>query len=143
MAQIQGEILIDRPVENVFDFVSDQCNEPLYNTEMLSSEKISEGPVGLGSRFQAIMRSGKSTFPVDIEFTSFERPTRLGSHSLANGMIMDGELVFEPVGTATRMTWAWNVRPTGALRLLSPLITWMGRRQENRIWSALKSHLEA
>ena len=26
--------------------------------------------------------------------------------------------------------------------LLSPLITWMGIRQEQRIWTALKEHLE-
>jgi hypothetical protein len=30
----------------------------------------------------------------------------------------------------------------GAYRLLGPLITWMGRRQEQRIWTSLKQHLE-
>ncbi len=89
------------------------------------------------------MRSGKRQFPVDIEFTTFDRPMRLGSHSVANGMLIDGELVFEPVGQATHMTWAWDVHPTGAMRLISPVITWMGRRQEQRIWSALKRHLES
>lgn len=143
MAQIHGEIIIDRPVETVFDFVADQCNEPLYNVEMLSAEKVSEGQVGSGTRFRATMRSGRREFPVDIEFTTVERPTRLGSHSVANGMNIDGELVFEPVGESTRMTWEWDVRPAGAMRLLSPIVTLIGRRQEERIWSALKSHLES
>ena len=35
MARINGEILIDRPREAVFDFVSDECNEPRYNPQML------------------------------------------------------------------------------------------------------------
>jgi len=143
MARIQGEIIIDRPVETVFDFVANQCNEPLYNAEMLSAEKVSEGQVGTGTRFRAVMRSGRREFPLDIEFTTFDRPTRLGSHSTANGMNMDGELAFEPVGESTRMTWEWDVRPTGAMRLLSPIITMIGRRQEGRIWSALKLHLES
>lgn len=143
MAQIQGEIIIDRPVETVFDFVANQCNEPLYNAEMVSSAKMSDGPIGSGTTFRAVMRSGRREFPVDIEFTRFERPTRLGSHSVTNGMHMDGELAFEPVGEATRMRWVWDVRPTGAMRLLSPLIAGIGRRQEARIWSALKLHLES
>jgi len=143
MARIQGVIIIDRPVETVFDFVANQCNEPLYNVEMLSSVKTSEGPVGSGTRFRAVMRSGRREFPVDIEFTTFERPARMGSHSVANGMDIDGELTFETLGQATRMKWTWDLLPTGAMRLLSPIIAGIGRRQEARIWSALKLHLES
>ena len=43
MANVSGEILINRPVEQVFDFVADQRNEPIYNPRMLQSEKITEG----------------------------------------------------------------------------------------------------
>ncbi|HET7399669.1 MAG TPA: hypothetical protein VFJ94_14220, partial [Intrasporangium sp.] len=51
-------------------------------------------------------------------------------------------LRFDPVEAGTRMRWSGHVRPKGALRLLGPLITWMGVRQEHRIWSSLKRHLE-
>ena len=44
MAKIEGEILIDRPVEEVFDFVADQSNEPQYNPQMVQAEKITPGP---------------------------------------------------------------------------------------------------
>lgn len=143
MAQINGEILIHRKVEEVFDFVSDECNEPLYNVEMISAEKTTDGPAGVGSRFHAVMRSGKREFPVDIEVTVFERPKRLGSHSVAGGMVMDGELTFEPRGDSTLMTWGWDVRPSGMLKLLRPLVIWMGDRQEKRIWGELKRYLES
>lgn len=48
-----------------------------------------------------------------------------------------------PLGGSTRMWWSGQVRPKGALRLLGPLVTWMGTRQERRIWTSLKDHLEA
>jgi hypothetical protein len=35
MARVSGEIRIERPVEEVFDFVADQRNEPIYNPRML------------------------------------------------------------------------------------------------------------
>jgi hypothetical protein len=41
------------------------------------------------------------------------------------------------------MRWSGQVRPKGAFRLLGPVITWMGVRQEQRIWMSLKKHLEA
>jgi len=31
VAQIEGEIMIDRMVEDVFDFVADERNEPRFN----------------------------------------------------------------------------------------------------------------
>jgi hypothetical protein len=51
-------------------------------------------------------------------------------------------LRFEPAAGSTRMRWSGPVRPKGAFRLLGPLITWLGRRQEQRIWASLKKHLE-
>jgi hypothetical protein len=142
MARITGEIVIDRTTEEVFDFVSDERNEPAYNPEMLSVDKVSDGPIGSGTRFRAAMKSGRRTLPMDLQFTTFLRPARLGSHSSFAGVAIDGELTFEPRGEATLMHWTWDVAPGGALRLLSPLVAWMGRRQERRIWSELKRVLE-
>ena len=39
--------------EEVFDFVADERNEPRYNPKMRLAEKISDGPIGLGTRFRA------------------------------------------------------------------------------------------
>ena len=44
MAHVEGEIIINRPVEEVFDFVADERNEPLYNPEMVRSEKSTGRP---------------------------------------------------------------------------------------------------
>lgn len=58
MKPIRGEVLINAPAENVFDFVADERNEPLYNRNMLHVEKLTPGPVGRGTRFAAQMRGG-------------------------------------------------------------------------------------
>jgi hypothetical protein len=51
--KISGEIVISRPVEQVFDFVADERNEPQFNAQLRRVEKISDGPVNSGTRFQA------------------------------------------------------------------------------------------
>lgn len=142
MAQIEGEIVIDRPVAEVFDFVADERNEPRYNPQMVAVEQLSEGEIGLGTQFRAEVRSGRRSLPMVVEFTTYDRPARLGSRTRMAGMVIMGELTFEAVGDATRMRWSWDMEPSGALRLLTPLIVFMGSRQERGIWTGLKRYLE-
>ena len=49
MIRIEGEIIINRPPEEVFDFIADERNEPLYNPRMRHAEQISNGPIGVGT----------------------------------------------------------------------------------------------
>jgi uncharacterized protein YndB with AHSA1/START domain len=143
MATIEGEITIARPVEVVFDYVADQSNEPQYNPTMVRAEKETPGPVRRGTRFRSAVRSGRRTPEMLIEITAYDRPRLLASTTTMRQMEIDYTLELEPVAEGTRMRWRGELRPKGGLRLVGPLVTWMGARQEQRIWSSLKSHLEA
>ena len=75
MARIEGEIVIGRPVDVVFDDVADQSNEPQYNPQMVRAEKITPGPVGKGTRFRSAVTSMGRTAEMLIECTGYDRPT--------------------------------------------------------------------
>ena len=143
MARVEGEIVIYRPVEEVFDFVADERNEPRYNPLMRDAEQISEGPIGSGTRFRTELETMGRTMPMIVEFTGYERPRRLASVTRSSMMETEGALTFESVPGGTRMRWSWDVRPRGAPRLMAPLVGVIGRRQEQRIWGNLKRLLEA
>ena len=138
MAQIEGEIMINRSQAEVFDFVADERNEPRYNPQMLTVEQLSEGEIGVGTKFHAEVRSGGRVVPMIIEFTAHDRPVRLASRSEMVGMVILGEPSFEAVGDSTRMRWSWNLEPSGALKLITPLMILIGRRQEKAVWTGLK-----
>ncbi len=53
--RVEGDVVIDRPAQEVFDYVADECNEPKYNPRMSRAEKISPGPIGVGTRFRSVM----------------------------------------------------------------------------------------
>ena len=149
MTVIDGEIVIERPVEDVFDFVADERNEPRFNSRMSRVELLTPEPVGAGSQFLAESRMMRRTFDVTVEYTDFERPRLIGSRSRSTPrgregrpLLIEGSLTFEPVPEGTRMRWSWQVETPGALRLVSPLLAWMGRRQEQAVWTALKHLLE-
>ena len=143
MARVEGEIVINRPVEDVFDFVADERNEPRYNPRMRSAEQSSEGPIGSGTRFRTELETMGRTVPMIVEFIGYERPSRLASVTRSSMMETEGALTFESVPGGTRMCWSWDVRPRGALRLMAPLVGVIGRWQEQRIWGNLKRLLEA
>ena len=142
MAHIEGEIVINRPTDVVFDFVADERNEPRFNPQMRRVEQITAGPVGLGTQFRAEMANMGRTVEMVIAFTTFERPRRLASHTRMSSIDIRGALTFEPVPEGTLMRWLWEMEPRGILKLMTPMITRMGRRQEETIWAGLKRHLE-
>jgi len=142
MSGIEGEIVIGRPVDLVFDYVADQSNEPQYNPRMVRVEKITAGPVGTGTRFRSAVASAGRTAEMLIEVTGYDRPTRPASVTTMPQADISYTLTFAPDAAGTRMRSSGHVRPKGAFRLLGPMITWMRIRQEQRIWASLKKHLE-
>jgi hypothetical protein len=60
----------------VFDAVADERNEPKYNPAMISSEKLTDGPIGRGTRFQAFHSSRQGPVQIDVEYTDFEQHRR-------------------------------------------------------------------
>ena len=49
MIGVESTVVINRPVEDVFAFASDQTNEPKWHTDVLEVHPASGGPVGPGS----------------------------------------------------------------------------------------------
>jgi hypothetical protein len=142
MARIAGELVINRPVDEVFDVVADERNEPRYNSRICRAEQLSPGPIGRGTRFRAEAVMLGRTVGMTIDYTAYERPRQLGSsiHMAAADIL--GTLRFDPVPDGTRMSWSWEMLLRGLYRLLTPIIVGAGRRQEQANWAGLKRFLE-
>jgi uncharacterized membrane protein len=140
---VQGDIVINRPIDEVFDFVADERNEPKYNPQMTSAEMVTQEPIGVGSKFHVMTTGVGRAADMTIEYTEFNRPRRLGSVTHIPQMDISGTLLFEPQGQNTKMKWLWNIEPRGFYKLLGPIVRRMGERQELAIWTGLKKVMEA
>jgi len=139
---VHGEIVINRSIDEVFDFVADERNEPKYNPDMTLAEMVTQGPIGVGSKFHCVM-TGAHAADMTVECTDFDRPRRLGSATHISNMDIAGTLLFQSEGQSTKLTWLWNIEPRGFLKLLGPLVRRMGERQELAIWTGLKKVMES
>lgn len=147
--RIEGEVVIIRPVDQVFDFVADERNEPRYNSRMVRADKTSPGPIGRGTRFLAESAMLGRVVETTIEFTDYERPRLLGSTSRSVVRLIkpvatktEGTLTFDAVPGGTRMRWAWDVETRGVLKLMGRIVARAGERQEETMWGNLKHLLE-
>jgi hypothetical protein len=142
MPHVRRDILIARPAEAVFDFVAEPRNEPGYNRQLLRIDALDEGCVGVGTRWSALVRSGRWPTNVVIECTEYQRPLVLGSTITTPDGEFVRRLTFEPVPEGTRITWDWQIRTRRANRLRSFLSFLRMARQERRLGTALKVQLE-
>ena len=116
MARIEGEILIGRPAEEVFDFVADSRNEPSFNPAMTGVELLTPLPIGVGTRFRA--RMGRAGTQMLVELTEFDRPHRLGSRTTSSMMQTSGALTFAAHGAVRVSGQQPSCRGTGRVYLL-------------------------
>src|SRR6185436_110761 len=73
MAVIENRVQIDRVVEEVFDYLVDLRNELEWNPDTQSMEKLTDGPIGVGTIFLA---KWKQSQLIKVECIRFERPYR-------------------------------------------------------------------
>ncbi len=143
MAHIVGEITIDAPVDEVFDMVADERNEPKYNPRIVRAEKVTQGPVGTGTWFVAEPKGTGSRGQMTLEVLEYERPRRLHNAVRSSYMRVDGTLTFDAVDGGTRLRWDWEMGLVGPMRVLSPVLAVIGPRWEHRNWVGLKEYMES
>jgi hypothetical protein len=50
MTRFEQSVVINRPSEQVFDFLANPLNDPLWSSASVEIRKTSGGPVGVGPR---------------------------------------------------------------------------------------------
>ena len=143
MVRIHGAVSIDAPVEEVFDLVADERNEPTYNPRIVRAEKVSVGPVGRGTTFVAEPKGAGRLGEMTVELLEYDRPRRLHTFVRSSYFEVDGVLSFVAADGGTLLRWDWDMRLVGPLRVLTPVLRLVGPRWERRNWLDLKEHLES
>ena len=147
-AVVENAIDIARSPEDVFDYCTDLTREPEWNPKAKRVQKLSAGPIGLGTRYEAEFLKGS---PMTIELVHFERPVAWGSVGRSRRLDANGEgrvslQAWMTCQTVTekgaRLVMRMELRPKGTLRLLLPILGRFMHKQEERNLAAIKQALE-
>lgn len=143
MTRITGAVTINAPIDQVFDMVADERNEPRYNPRIVRVKKLTEGPVGAGTRFMAEPKSMGPKREMILTVLKYDRPHCLHNAVRSSYLQVDGTLIFDQVEDATRLRWEWATALIGPMRVLSPVLALIGRTWERRNWLNLKEYMES
>ena len=144
--RVEESILIDRPAEAVFGFLSVRSNDPVWMASVTESEWLDPAaPMGVGRRGRMVMNAmGRREFLDAV--TEFEPGRRIAHRSVAGAMEILTACIAEPAGTGCRAIVVYEpLRLPGGVvgRLLAPLTARIVRRNFRADLARLKDILEA
>ncbi len=138
MPVITNSVLLRCSPETAFDYLSDHRGELEWNPTCEVMEKLTDGPVGLGTKYRA---KWKHSPYVEVETVAFDRPRSWTVHN--SGPI---EITFtcrlEPVAGGTRLHADFEPTPHGWFRLIFPIFLIMIRREEKANMGYLRDAVE-
>jgi Polyketide cyclase / dehydrase and lipid transport len=130
---------IGRSPEDVFDYVTDISREFEWNPRTKRVVKLTDGPVGVGTRWQGEWIAGD---PMFIDYVAFERPTSWRSVGRSRDFLVANEGRVDPTPDGARLRLHLELAPQGRLRLIAPLLGRIMRGRERRNVAAIKERLE-
>ena len=139
----QASLVINRPADHIFSFVTQLENRPKWCQGTLESRPISPGAMGVGSTFHEVFelflgRKGQADYRV-IEYEPNKRLVFIST----SGMIQAKEtLAFEPVNDGTRITLTTDAQ-FNRFKIIEPLFKGEGQRMIAANLARLRIQLES
>src|SRR5215210_8273338 len=142
--RVEQSVEINRPVEEVFSYVSTVESQPEWATPPQEVRKDTQGPPKEGDTFTAVAKFLGRRSETPFRITSIE-PNRQFSYRATGGPIPDQRWnnTFEEVSGGTRLTMVLEGAPGGFFRLAEPLIQRAVNRQFRADLGTLKDMLES
>jgi len=143
MIKIESSILFHRPVAEVFDYLSDFQNGTQWQTGLLGVGRITEGPIGVGTRFTSVRKAMGRKMESGIEFTAFELNKKFTIKSYSGSSPFKQSFLFEDTGEGTRVNTIFELELGGLMKVAEPLIAPGVRREMKADFDNLKEIIES
>jgi len=143
MPHAEESIVINRPIDSVFNFILDGTNNPRWRPAVLDIQRVPGKPSGVGAVYkQGLKGPGGRRIDGDYEIVESRPGELIRFQVIAGPARPTGMYRFESVGNSTRVTFALDLEPKGLSRLMSPMIA-STMKSEVATLSNLKAYLES
>jgi uncharacterized protein YndB with AHSA1/START domain len=143
MVDRSDSIVIDRPVEEVFAYVTDVTNDPAWHTDVLEARKTSEGPIGVGTVWHSRFKPSMGISEGDMEVVSFEPNRKQVTRGQIGPMQPTLTYLFERTNGGTTFTRRVQIKVSGFMKIMQPMMAMMVPKQNKGFLANLKRVLES
>ena len=142
MTLVEINITIKRPPSEVFAYISNPENNPLWQGGMQKTTITSSGELGVGSTYVQVAFFLGRRIDTLFEIVEFEPGHLIKGQSTAGTFPITFTRSVEPAGQGSHVRAVITGEPTGILRLFAPLTDKMVERSINRDYANLKQLME-
>jgi uncharacterized protein YndB with AHSA1/START domain len=141
--EVEKTIVIERPPEEVWQYIADPRNDPQWCNKVISVEQLTGDAPGVDARYRVVHRPVRLKGPKQLEVTVEESdpPHRMRVREEDDDAVFNVTYVLESIGEATRLTQRdqieWKIS-----KFQRPIGNGMVSRDIKHQLSALKRLLE-
>jgi len=143
MINLELGTLIDRPIKDVFTFVSNPNNMSKWNSAVVSIQQVTTGAVGVGTKLKTVGEAMGRRLEGEMQVQTFEPDSKCGFQLQAGPMKMNLTMSFKTVGTGTKLNLNVQGNPAGVFKLAEGLMTGQVKSLMEGNLTKLKSVLES
>lgn len=143
MFTVEKTIFINRPQQEVFDYASDPANAHKWQSNIISMERTSAEPHGVGSTERWVSRFLGRDIETTVQVTLWDPPNKTKAKSVSGPIPVEAETKFEPEGNGTKLTMTGQVEASGFFKLAEGLVKKQLEKQFDTNLEALKLLLES
>ena len=121
MIRIQASATVDRPLEEVFRFMTNSQNALQWQSGLLEA-RVTNDVVGVGKTWVDVVQVLGQRIEIASELTEFEPLRMVGFKSTSGPIPLEGRYAFEPDGAGTKVTFTMQGEAGGFFKLAEPII---------------------
>src|SRR5262249_8058177 len=122
MIHIEESITINRPIEEVFAFVSDFRTVSQWQSGVVDVRLTPEGPIGVGTRATLVHAFLGRRLEMTVEIVEYEPPTKQVFKTISGPMPGIVSRRFEPTAEGTTISQVIEGQAGGVFAVAEPLV---------------------
>lgn len=138
--KVKHSIIIARPIDDVFAFVTNLHNETRWQPEI--KLVTLNGPLQAGSTFREVRVTFGRAYDWHFRITEFDPPHRITIDTIRGSARYRGSRIFEAVAEGTQVTEIGELEMPRFLRVFNPLFSRLSQRPLRLAYGRLKQMLE-
>ena len=122
MDEFKLDIVVNRPIEEVFTVLSNLENDLKWRNEWVDAKKATESPISVGTRFSMFANAfGRRTETI-YETIQYEPNQVVTWKAMSGPLPLTFHRILEQVEGGTRLTIKYQVELRGIMKLVMPLM---------------------
>ncbi|MGD8404620.1 MAG: SRPBCC family protein [Anaerolineales bacterium] len=133
---------VARSPKEVFQFVTDSANAPKVSDSVTRMEKLTDGTVGVGTRYRETRLMDGKEQQTELEVVAFENGSRYSVRNETQGIETIYEYMFRSEEEGTRINLACNVNAKGLKKAIVPVVINILKKEDGNHLQQLKLAME-